>query len=79
MSAHGKHHKYSKHYEYKVISSRDIKGKDGAAVDEYLNSLGSEGWELVSIDMKEKEGTAISFLGLMKRKSYRNNKGHDRH
>lgn len=79
MSSHGKHHKYSKQYEYKVITSRDLKDKNGAAVDEYLNALGSDGWELVSIDLKEKEGAAISFLGLMKRKSYHSHKDHGKH
>lgn len=36
-------------YEYKVVPSQDIRKKDGSC-EEGLNSLGEEGWELVSLN-----------------------------
>ena len=36
-------------YEYKVVPSQDIREKDGSC-EEGLNSLGEEGWGLVSLN-----------------------------
>ena len=72
------HHKHgSKLYEYKVISSNDLKKPDQASIDEYLNTLGAKGWDVVSISLHEANGKGISFSGLMKRKTY--GKDHHKH
>ncbi len=73
MSSHKKHHKPSHEglCEYKIIGSDDIKKKDHDAVDEYLNALGSKGWELVVMDIKKNGTHGVSFLGIMKRKTHR--------
>lgn len=70
MSSHDKHHR--KTYEYKVISSHDLKKRDHAAIGEHLNTLGAKGWDVVTISMSESNSKGISFLGLMKRKVYDN-------
>ena len=77
--SHHKNHKSSnsKKYEYKVISSNDLKKRDQAWVDEYLNALGAKGWDVVTISLNETNGKGISFSGLVKRKTYAND--HPRH
>jgi len=67
----------SKSYEYKVISSINLKKHDQASVNEYLNALGEKGWDVVSISLNEAAGKGISFSGLMKRKTY--HKDHRKH
>ena len=60
-----------KSWEYKVIDSRTIeggswvKGKPPEAVEEYLNHLGADGWE-VDLDWRELE-QRMSFMGIAKR------------
>ncbi len=62
-----------KSWEYKVIDSRTIeggswswvKGKPPQAVEEYLNQLGADGWE-VDLDWRELEHR-MSFMGIAKR------------
>lgn len=75
MSSHHKHGNGSvgKTYLYRIVTSSQLKKHDAAAIEEHLNTLGSEGWDLVTIDMKD-SAKGISFLGLMKRKVYREHK-----
>lgn len=75
MSSHSKHN--SKSYEYKTISSHDLKKRDKAALDEYLNVFGADGWDVVTISISETDGNGLSFLGLLKRKTYK--KEHRKH
>lgn len=61
-----------KQYKYKVVDTRDVetaglfKGRKREDVEAYLNSLGSEGWELVNVDFRELEGGS-EFAGIMKK------------
>ena len=80
MSPHDKHNTGStaKQYAYRIISSTTLKKHDAEAAEQHLNALGTDGWDLVTIDMKD-TGKGISFLGLMKRKLYRKHKHHNKH
>lgn len=46
-------------WEYKLISTDDVPGggllgvKDRGAVEDYLNQLGTEGWEIVGINFMQ--------------------------
>lgn len=59
---------------YKVIDTRDVesaglfKGRKREDVETYLNSLGSDGWELVNVDFRELEG-GLEFAGVMKKQN----------
>ncbi len=59
-------------WEYKIVDSNDVpgggifKGKSRDSLEEYLNRLGAEGWEVVNIDSLELEGRT-SFVGIAKR------------
>ena len=61
-----------KRWEYKIVDSRDLKrmdlfgGSERGEIQEYLNHLGAEGWEIVNLDFYELEGRG-SFMGLAKR------------
>lgn len=61
-----------KKYQYKVVDTRDVgsaglfKGRQRSDVEEYLNLLGNEGWELVNVDFRELEG-GLEFAGIMKK------------
>ena len=61
-----------KKWEYKIVDSKDVagggifRGKDRLEVDKYLNSLGEEGWEVVSLDFRELENR-FDFTGVAKR------------
>ena len=61
-----------KKYEYKIVDSKEVetavffKGRKREDIEEYLNSLGFEGWELVNVDFRELEG-GLEFAGVMKR------------
>ena len=61
-----------KKWEYKIIDSREVKnqgfwgGTRSGEVEEFLNRLGAEGWEIVNLDFYEMEGRG-SFTGLAKR------------
>lgn len=63
-----------KKFEYKIIDTRDVatvgmfKGRKREDIEEYLNSLGSEGWELVNVDFRELEG-GLEFAGIMKKEA----------
>ncbi len=59
-------------WEYKIIDSREVpregafRGRSREALEEYLNQLGAEGWEVVNIDSLELESRS-SFVGIAKR------------
>ena len=61
-----------KNWEYRVISSKQIeggnwfKGKSREALESYLNELGGQGWEVITVDWNEMDGHA-SFTGIAKR------------
>ncbi|WDE02459.1 DUF4177 domain-containing protein [Thalassomonas actiniarum] len=61
-----------KKFEYKVVDSKDVetaglfKGRKREDVENYLNALGNEGWELVNVDFRELEG-GLEFAGVMKK------------
>jgi hypothetical protein len=61
-----------KKFEYKVVDSSDVqtagffKGRKREDIENYLNSLGAEGWELVNADFRELEGR-LEFAGVMKK------------
>ena len=43
-------------WEYTIVASMDIaggstfKGEDRSAVDQYLNKLGTDSWEIINLD-----------------------------
>lgn len=59
-------------WEYKYLDSLDIEEGDFLAiksresVEDYLNQLGAEGWEVINLDFVEVEGRT-SFVGVAKR------------
>ncbi len=59
-------------FEYMIIDSQDVKaegvfkGRSRESLEDYLNSLGELGWELVNVDFRELEG-GFEFAGVMKR------------
>lgn len=61
-------------WQYKIIDSKDVpggglfKGKSREALEEHLNELGDQGWEIVNLDFNELEGRS-SFVGIAKRES----------
>lgn len=58
---------------YKIIDTRDVesaglfKGRKREDVEDYLSSLGAQGWELVNVDFRELEG-GLEFAGVMKKR-----------
>ena len=61
-----------KKWEYKIIDSGDVpggsflKGKDRTDVEAYLNGLGLDGWEIISVTFREWENR-FGFSGIAKR------------
>ena len=61
-----------KKWEYIIIDSLDmrrrlsLKGPNREQLEEYLNVLGSKGWEVVNLDFNEVD-SRYSFVGLVKR------------
>ena len=61
-----------KKWQYKIIDSKDVsregifKGRSREKIEEYLNNLGEEGWEIINIDGYELE-SRTSFIGVAKR------------
>jgi hypothetical protein len=61
-----------KKWEYIIIDSLDmqrrlsLKGPNREQLEEYLNVLGSKGWEVVNLDFNEID-SRYSFVGLVKR------------
>ncbi len=63
-----------KKWEYKVVDSKDVpsegifKGRNRASVEDYLNQLGRDGWEVINLDFRELEGR-LEFSGVAKRET----------
>ena len=61
-----------KKWEYRIIDSHEIpgggvfKGKEPSEIDDYLNRLGDQGWEIVNLDFRELE-RRLEFTGVAKR------------
>ncbi len=61
-----------KTWEYMVLDSKDVrragvfKGRDRKEINDYLNTLGNEGWEIVNLDFRELDGR-FEFSGVAKR------------
>ena len=61
-----------KKWEYRMIDSADVAGgsfvmgKSRESIEEYLNEIGTEGWEIVNLDFVELENRS-SFVGVAKR------------
>ena len=59
-------------WEYKILDSKEIgdgnifRGTNAAEVEEHLNTLGKEGWEIVNLDFNEL-ANHFSFVGVAKR------------
>jgi hypothetical protein len=59
-------------WEYRVVDSKEVqtdgifKSKNRDAVEEYLNGLGAQGWEIVNLDFRELDGR-FEFTGVAKR------------
>ena len=62
-----------KKWEYKIIDTKDVpgggilQGKSREAIEDYLNNLGGQGWEIVNLDALEWQGHHLTFLGVAKR------------
>lgn len=60
-------------WEYKLLNAHDapseglFKGRSREGVEAYLNTLGAEGWEIVSIDFFDQMPGETGFLALAKR------------
>ena len=62
-------------WEYKLIDSRDVEAKGILSVNAsredlegYLNSLGSQGWEVIDLDFMVGASGPRHFKGIAKRK-----------
>ena len=61
-----------KKWQYRIINTNEVpgggifKGKTQQAVENYLNEIGKEGWEIVNIDALELEDR-MEFVGVAKR------------
>lgn len=51
-----------------VPGSGIFKGKDRTFVENYLNRIGQDGWEIINLDFRELE-CRLEFSGVVKRKS----------
>jgi hypothetical protein len=58
-------------WEYKIIKSEEVEGggvltgKSAEAIEKHLNELGSQGWEIIGIDIEDFDEER--FVGLAKR------------
>jgi len=65
----------SRRWEYKLLSTKDLPGggmlemkeRKREAVEAYLNQLGDEGWEIVSIDFSDTMASTSFFQALARR------------
>ena len=64
-------------WEYRILDSQDVEGeglfgekRSKKDIEEYLNKLGRQGWEVVSMDVSEAE-ERINFVGVAKRELLR--------
>jgi hypothetical protein len=61
-----------KKWTYKIIDSKDIPGegffkrRSRVKIEEYLCSLGQDGWEIINIDFRELE-SRLAFTGIAKK------------
>lgn len=59
-------------WQYRLINSKDIpaesrmRGPSQAEVEQFLNGIGAEGWEIVNLDWRDLEGR-MAFMGVAKR------------
>lgn len=59
-------------WEYRLVDSSDaddgnfLEGASRQKIEEYLNGLGADGWEIVNLDFVETESRS-SFIGVAKR------------
>jgi len=62
----------SKKWEYRIVDSHEIPGVDYTDVrrkqdlQNYLNRLGQEGWEIINLDLTENQ-EFYNFFGVAKR------------
>ncbi len=60
-------------WAYKIIDSRDVeregffKGRERSKLEEYLNKLGEEGWEVINLDFSDLSDDAGRFYGVAKK------------
>jgi len=64
-------------WEYRILDSKDLEGegvfgdkRSKKDIVEYLNRLGKQGWEIVSLDVNE-NAQHINFVGVAKRELVR--------
>jgi len=61
-----------KKWEYIIVDSKDVrgggifKGKKRTDVEEYLNELGNDGWEIINLDFRELE-SRFEFSGVARK------------
>lgn len=57
-------------WEYMIVDSKDIderrEYKDSSEVEQYLNALGAQGWEIINLDL-DCYSTFFKFTGVAKR------------
>lgn len=64
-------------WEYRILDSKDLEGegvfgdkRSKKDIVEYLNRVGKQGWEIVSLDVNE-NAQHINFVGVAKRELVR--------
>ncbi len=60
-------------WEYRIIDSRDVareglfSGRSRRKLEEHLNKLGQQGWEIINLDFNDLQSNSEYFLGVAKR------------
>jgi hypothetical protein len=60
-------------WEYKLVSYKDVKPAGifqqatREMLEDHLNELGSQGWEIVNVDWMDAYGSEVYFLAIAKR------------
>lgn len=64
-------------WEYRILDSHELEGEgvysdniNRKVIEEYLNRIGKQGWEIISIDVIE-NAQRINFVGVAKRELVR--------